>query len=65
MQIVKRTDDVKGFRLLPRRWVAERTFGWLGRYRRHGKDYEHLTDSSEAMVKISMINLMLHRLHPG
>ncbi len=61
---MKRTDDVKGFKLLPHRWVVERTFGWLGRYRRHRKDYEYLTDSSEAMIKISMINLMLHRLSP-
>ena len=65
LEIVKRTDDVKGFKLLPHRWVVERTFGWLGRYRRHSKDYEYLTASSEAMLKISMINLMLHRLNPG
>ena len=65
LEIVKRSDDVKGFKLLPHRWVVERTFGWLGRYRRHSKDYEYLTDSSEAMLKISMINLMLHRLSPG
>ena len=65
LEIVKRTDDVKGFKLLPHRWVVERTFGWIGRYRRHSKDYEYLTASSEAMIKISMINLMLHRLSPG
>jgi len=65
LEIVRRTDDVKGFKLLPHRWVVERTFGWLGRYRRHSKDYEYLTASSEAMIKISMINLMLHRLSPG
>lgn len=65
LEIVKRTDDVKGFKVLPHRWVVERTFGWLGRYRRHGKDYEYLTASSEAQIKISMINLMLHRLSPG
>ncbi len=64
LEIVKRSDDVKGFKLLPHRWVVERTFGWLGRYRRHSKDYEYLTASSEAMIKISMINLMLHRLSP-
>ncbi len=64
LEIVKRTDDVKGFRVLPHRWVVERTFAWLGRYRRHSKDYEYLTASSEAMIKISMINLMLHRLSP-
>jgi putative transposase len=65
LEIVKRCDDVKGFKVLPRRWIVERTFGWLGRYRRHSKDYEHLTESSEAMIRISMINLMVHRLKPG
>ena len=63
LEIVKRSDDVKGFKVLPHRWVVERTFGWLGRYRRLSKDYEELTESSEAMIQIAMINLMLHRLH--
>jgi putative transposase len=40
VEIVKRSDDVKGFKVLPRRWVVERTFGWLGRQRRLSKDYE-------------------------
>jgi putative transposase len=62
LEIVKRTDDLKGFKLLPHRWVVERTFGWLGRYRRLSKDYEELTESSEAFIRIAMINLMLHRL---
>jgi putative transposase len=62
LEIVKRTDDMKGFKLLPHRWVVERTFGWLGRYRRLSKDYEELTDTSEAIIRIAMINLMLHRL---
>ena len=62
LEIVKRTDDMKGFKLLPHRWVVERTFGWLGRYRRLSKDYEELTESSEAIIHIAMINLMLHRL---
>ena len=65
LEIVKRSDDVKGFKVLPKRWIVERTFGWLGRYRRHSKDYEALTHSSESMIYISMINLMLHRLKPG
>lgn len=47
LEIVKRSDDVKGFQVLPHRWVVERTFGWLGRYRRLSKDYEGLTESSE------------------
>ena len=65
LEIVKRSDDMVGFKVLPKRWIVERTFGWLGRYRRHSKDYEALTESSESMIRISMINLMLHRLKPG
>jgi transposase len=62
LQIVKRSDDVKGFQVLPRRWVVERTFGWLVRSRRLGRDYERLTVSSETMIKIAMIRLMATRL---
>ena len=47
---MKRTDNVKGFKVLPRRWVVERTFGWLARNRRLARDYERLTATSEAMV---------------
>ena len=61
LQIVKRSDDQKGFKVLPRRWVVERTFGWLGRYRRLSKDYEFLTRSSEAMIRLALINNMTHR----
>lgn len=50
------------FTVLPRRWVVERTFAWIGRYRRISKDYEYLTDSSEAMVYLAMTRLMLRRL---
>jgi len=64
LQIVKRTDDVKGFVVLPKRWIVERTFGWLGRYRRLSKDYEEQTRNSETMIRLAMINLMLHRLEP-
>ena len=64
LEIVKRCDDVAGFVVLPKRWIVERTFGWLGRYRRHSKDYEYLPESSEAMIRIAMINLMVHRLAP-
>ena len=52
----------KTFERLPRRWVVERTFGWIGRYRRMSKDYEYLTSSSEAMVYLTMLRLMLTRL---
>ena len=62
LEIVKRNDDVKGFHVLPRRWVVERTFGWLGRYRRLSKDYEQLPENSEAMILLGMINLMSRRL---
>ena len=64
IEIVKRP-DVKKFVVLPKRWIVERTFGWFNKYRRLSKDYETLTNSSEAMIRIAMINLMLHRLKPG
>jgi transposase len=62
LQIVKRSDDARGFQVLPRRWVVERTFGWLIRNRRLGRDYERRTDNSETMIKIAMIQLMATRL---
>jgi putative transposase len=62
LEIVKRNDDVKGFQVLPRRWVVERTFGWLGRYRRLSKDYEGLTESSQAFIYAAMIHIMVKRL---
>ena len=64
LEIVKRNTDIKGFHILPRRWVVERTFGWFNRYRRLSKDYERQTDTSECMICISMISLMLRRLSP-
>jgi putative transposase len=62
LAIVKRSDKLKGFQVLPRRWVVERTFGWLNRYRRLAKDYERSPASSEAMIQLAMIRLMLARL---
>ena len=62
LEIVKRPTGVKGFQLLPWRWIVERTFGWLGRYRRLSKDYEYLTQTSEAMIRVAMIHLMVRRL---
>src|SRR3954449_2352795 len=64
--VVRRLAGTEGFVLLPRRWVAERTLGWLGRWRRLARDYEELPEVSETMVKLAMIRLMLHRLaHPN
>jgi putative transposase len=62
LQTILRPVGVKGFVLLPRRWVVERTFAWLGRYRRLSKDYEYLTSTSEAMITIAMIHLMAQRV---
>jgi len=64
LEIVKRSDDVTGFQVLPKRWIVERTFAWLGRYRRLSKDYEATTASGEAWVTIAMIHLMVRRLAP-
>lgn len=64
--IVRRPAGSTGFVLLPRRWVVERTLGWLGRWRRLARDYEELPEVAEAMVALAMIRLMLHRLaHPN
>lgn len=65
LEIVKRSDDVKGFKVLPRRWVVERTLAWLGFSRRLSKDYEETIESSESMVLVSSINILVHRLEPG
>ena len=62
LEIIKRTDDLKGFQLLPRRWVVERPFAWLGRYRRLSKDYEYYPDSSETMIYLAMSLLMARRI---
>jgi putative transposase len=62
LEIVKRTDDIRGFKVLPHRWVVERTFGWLGRHRRMSKDYEGLPETSQTLIYVAMICLMLRRL---
>ena len=62
LEIVRRSKDSKGFEVLPRRWVVERTFAWLGRYRRLSKDYEGLTQTSEAMIYAAMVHIMARRL---
>lgn len=62
LEIVKRGDQAKGFAVLPKRWIVERTFGWLNLYRRHSRDYEELTENSEAMIYITVIRIMTRRL---
>jgi len=64
VSVVSRPEDQRGFKLLPKRWVVERTFAWLGRYRRLSKDYERLTETSAGMVQVSAIHHMLRRLLP-
>lgn len=64
VEVVRRPQGAKGFVLLPKRWVVERTFAWLMRCRRLGRDHERRTDSAEAMVRVSSIHLMLKRLRP-
>ena len=64
LEIVKRSDDMTGFVVLPKRWIVERTFSWFGRYRRLSKDYETLTESSESVIYLAMTHLMLRRLKP-
>jgi len=62
IEIVKRQDDQRGFKVIPRRWVIERTFAWLSHYRRLAKDYEYLVTTSDAMIYAAMVRLMLRRL---
>jgi len=64
VEIVQR-HTVGRFVVLAKRWIVERTFAWLGRYRRLSKDYETLPECSEAVIRIAMINVMAHRLSPG
>ncbi|MEO8759164.1 MAG: transposase, partial [Devosia sp.] len=62
IEIIKRSDIAKGFELLPRRWVVERTFAWLGRCRRLAKDWEHSIESATAWANIASIRIMIRRL---
>lgn len=64
LEVKTRTPGVQGFAVLPKRWVVERTFAWNGRYRRHSRDYERRMDSSESMIRISSLHLMIRRLAP-
>lgn len=62
LEIVKRSDDVRGFTVLPKRWIVERTFSWFNKYRRLSKDYEYQIDSSETMIYLAMTHIMVRRL---
>ena len=62
LEVVKRSDAGKGFTVLAKRWIVERTFGWLGRCRRLAKDFEGLTRTHLAFVQLAMIRLMLRRI---
>ena len=64
LEIVKRPEGQRSFPVLPKRWIVERTLGWLMKQRRLRCDYEHLITTSETMIYIAMIRLMLRRLHP-
>lgn len=62
LEIVQRPKGQKGFLVQPKRWIVERTFAWLGKYRRLSKDYEALCDTGEAWIRLAMSRLMLCRL---
>jgi putative transposase len=62
LEIVARPEGAQGFQVLPKRWIVERTFAWLGRCRRLSKDYEALPETTEAWIRIAMIHLMVKRL---
>lgn len=64
LEVILRSDEIKGFVVLPKRWVVERTFAWLNNHRRLSKDYERYIKTSETMIQIAMIRLMLRRLKP-
>ena len=61
LEVVKRSDKASGFKVIPRRWVVERTFAWVGRQRRMSKDYEYCLTTSETMIYLSMTRTMLRR----
>jgi transposase len=62
LEIVRRDPGVRGFEVLPKRWIVERTLSWLRRNRRLARDFEHLVRTAEAFVTLAMIKIMLRRL---
>ena len=65
LEVVERNREAQGFKVLPKRWIVERTFSWLIRNRRLSKDYERKVQSSETFIEVTMIRLMLRRLARG
>ena len=65
VEVTKRNEQVKGFVPVRKRWAVERTFGWLGRYRRTSKDYERYCETEEYVIKWTMVAVLLRRLAPG
>jgi putative transposase len=65
LEIVERSADTEGFTVVPRRWIVERTLGWLTRNRRLSKDYERKVQSSESFMEVAMIRMILKRLARG
>ena len=64
LEVVHKAEGQQGFVVLPKRWIVERTFAWLGKYRRLSKDYEFLPESSEAMIQWAMVHRMARCLAP-
>jgi putative transposase len=62
IEIIKRSDTAQGFEVLPRRWVVERTFGWMIRWRRLVRDYEERIDCSQAMIHVALGSILLRRI---
>ena len=62
LEVVERDKEAKGFEVLPKRWIVERTLGWLRRDRRLTKDYERKAQTSETLIEVAMIRLILRRL---
>lgn len=62
LEMTKRSDAVPGCVVIPKRWIVERTLGWFNRYRRLSKDYEYHTETSQAMIQVAMIQVMIRRL---
>lgn len=65
LEVVAKPPGQTTFVVLPKRWIVERTFAWLGKCRRLSKDYEHLITSSVALIRLAMMGLMLRRLAPA